>query len=75
MISLGYAPRNGVTSLMDVPIFICHNAWVLSYSVISYSAIPRTVVQEAPLSMEFSRQEYWSGLPFSTPGDLPDLVI
>ena len=27
---------------------------------------------QAPLSMEFSRQEYWSGLPFSTPGALPD---
>ena len=26
----------------------------------------------APLSMEFSRQEYWSELPFPTPGDLPD---
>ena len=25
-----------------------------------------------PLSMEFSRQEYWSGLPFPSPGDLPD---
>ena len=30
------------------------------------------VAQQAPLSMEFSRQEYWSGLPFPTPGDLPD---
>ena len=30
-----------------------------------------TVVHQAPLSMEFSRQEYWSGLPFPTPGDLP----
>ena len=28
--------------------------------------------QQAPLSMEFSRQEYWSGLPFPSPGDLPD---
>ena len=28
-----------------------------------------------PLSMEFSRQEYWSGLPFPSPGDLPDLGI
>ena len=31
-----------------------------------------TVVHQAPLSMEFSRQEYWSELPFSLPGDLPD---
>ena len=33
---------------------------------------PWTVAHQAPLSMEFSRQEYWSGLPFLTPGDLPD---
>ena len=33
---------------------------------------PRTVAGQAPLSMEFSRQEYWSGLPFPSPGDLPD---
>ena len=33
---------------------------------------PWTVVCQAPLSTEFSRQEYWSGLPFPTPGDLPD---
>ena len=31
-----------------------------------------TVAYQAPLSMEFSRQEYWSGLPFPSPGDLPD---
>ena len=35
-------------------------------------AIPWTVVCQAPLSMGFSRQEYWSGLPFPSPGDLPD---
>ena len=34
--------------------------------------IPWTVARQAPLSMEFSRQECWSGLPFSCPGDLPD---
>ena len=34
--------------------------------------IPWTVACQAPLSMEFSRQEYWSGLPFHPPGDLPD---
>ena len=33
---------------------------------------PWTGALEAPLSMEFSRQECWSGLPFPTPGDLPD---
>ena len=31
-----------------------------------------TVAYQAPLSMGFSRQEYWSGLPFPSPGDLPD---
>ena len=33
---------------------------------------PWTVVRQAPLSMGFSRQEYWSGLPFPSPGDCPD---
>ena len=35
-------------------------------------ATPWTVVCQAPLSVEFSSQEYWSGLPFPTPGDLPN---
>ena len=34
-----------------------------------------TVAHQAIVPMEFSRQEYWSGLPFPTPGDLPDLGI
>ena len=34
-----------------------------------------TIAYQAPPSMEFSRQEYWSGLPFPSPGDLPDLGI
>ena len=33
---------------------------------------PWTVARQAPLSMGFSRQAYWSGLPFPSPGDLPD---
>ena len=33
---------------------------------------PWTVACQAPLSMRFSRQEYWSGWPFPSPGDLPD---
>ena len=37
--------------------------------------IPCTVAHKAPLSMEFSRQEYWSGLPFPSPENLPDLEM
>ena len=35
-------------------------------------ATPWTVARQAPLSMGFPRQEYWSGLPFPSPGDLPN---
>ena len=35
-------------------------------------ATPWTVALQTPLPMGFSRQEYWSGLPFPSPGDLPD---
>ena len=38
-------------------------------------ATPWTVACQAPLPMGFSRQEYWSGLPFPSPGDLPDAGI
>ena len=41
-------------------------------SVMSDSVTPWTVARQAPLSLEFSRQESWSGLPFPFPGDLPD---
>ena len=42
------------------------------HSVVSDSVTPWTVAYKASLFMEFSRQEYWSGLPFPSPGDLPD---
>ena len=35
-------------------------------------ATPWTVAHQAPLSMEFSTQEYWIGLPFPSPGDFPN---
>ena len=41
-------------------------------SRIGLSVTPWTVVHQTPLSMGFSRQEYWSGLPFPSPGYLPD---
>ena len=40
-----------------------------------YSATSWTVARQFPLSMEFSRQEYWSGLPFPSPADLLKLGI
>ena len=41
------------------------------YRVISDSLTPWIVAHQVPLSIGFSRQEYWSGLPFASPGDLP----
>ena len=44
----------------------------LQHSVVSNSATAWTVALQAPLSMGFSRQEYWGGLSFPSPGHLPD---
>ena len=45
---------------------------VKSLSCVQLFATPWTVAHQAPPSMEFSRQQYWSGLPFPSPGYLPD---
>ena len=45
------------------------------FSCVQFFVIPWTVVHQAPLSMKFSGQEYWSKLPFPSPGDLPDSGI
>ena len=42
------------------------------YTRVQLFATPWTVAHQTPPSMEFSKQEYWSGLPFPSPGDLPD---
>ena len=47
-----------------------HKVKLLSH--VQLFATPWTVAYQAPLSMGFSRQEFWSGLPFPFPGDLPD---
>ena len=44
---------------------------VKSLSCVRLFVTPWTVAHQAPLSMEFSNQEYWSGLPFPSPADLP----
>ena len=42
------------------------------FSYVQLFATPCTTAHQAPLSMGFSRQEYWSGFPFPSPGDLPN---
>ena len=49
-----------------------HQSEVKSLSRVRLFATPWTVAYQAPLSIGFSRQEYWNGLPFPSPGDLPD---
>ena len=51
-----------------LPVLMC----VSSLSRVRLSVTPWTVALQAPLSVGFSRQEYWSGLPFPLAGDLPD---
>ena len=45
---------------------------VKSLSCVQLSATQWTIAPQAPPSVGFSRQEHWSGLPFPSPGDLPD---
>ena len=54
------------------PTLISWSFILVSCSVMSDSVAPWTVARQSPLSMEFSRQEYWSRLPLPYPGDLPD---
>ena len=52
-------------------IILLFSPWVMSDSFVTRY----TMAHQAPLSMGFSRQEYWSGLSFPSPGDLPDPEI
>ena len=54
---------------LNIILWVC--VWK-SFSHVQLFATPWTVARQAPLSIEFSRPEYWSGLPFSSPGDLPN---
>ena len=56
-------------------IFPTKESQSVSHTVVSDSAIPWTVAHQAPPSTGFSRQEYWSGLPFPYPGDLSNSGI
>ena len=58
--------------MFKVALFTIAKTWCVNYSVMSDFVTPWTIAHQAPLSMEFSRQEYWSGLPFPSQRDLPD---
>ena len=57
-----------MAQLVKKPNLFC----VQSLSHVQSSATLRTVTRQAPSPMEFSRQVYWNGLPFSSPGDFPN---
>ena len=72
---MGSCDQYGLYSVLNI-----YPHWVSAYCVSVFShvwllATPWTAAHQAPLSMEFSRQERWSGLPFPSPGDLPDSRI
>ena len=55
-----------------VCVFVCVCVCVCVFGCVQLFATSWTAARQAPMSMEFSRQEHWSRLPFPTPGDLPD---
>ena len=58
--------------LLDLLTSICLCVCVQSFSRVQLFVTPWTVACQAPLSLGFSRQEYWSGLPFPSSGNHPD---
>ena len=67
---------NSIAALQKIKDYHMYYVYVLSrLSCVRLFATLWTVAHQAPLSMGFSRQEYWSRLPFPPPGDLPDLGI
>ena len=77
----GFMMLRAIDSIIPDPIMekqqilslFCKNSFVCACSLfhVPLFAVPWTVAHQAPQPMEFSRQEYWSGVPFPSPGDLP----
>ena len=55
-----------------VCVCVCVCAVLSRFSRVQLFVTPWTVARQAYLTMEFSRQDYWSGVPFPSPGDLPN---
>ena len=84
MAVLSYLERREKSRNLYLPILVvCKELYIKIISFFPYVKVkslshvrlfvtPWTVTYQATLTMGFSRQEYWSGLPFPSPGDLPD---
>ena len=73
--NLNWLGRRGGQEQVETSVLYIVCMRVQSLSAVWLIAAPWTVACQAPLSMEFSRQVYWSELPFPTRGDLPDSGI
>ena len=71
MLSIFHKPVDHLC-VLDKHLFKSLHATLSRFSHVQLSGTPWTVACKAPLSMGFSRQEYWSGLPFPSPGYLPN---
>ena len=69
------SPHALAFGLLVIPLDLKPKCESISCSVVSDSATPWTTARQAPLSMGFTRQEYWSGLPCPPPGDLSDAGV
>ena len=69
------SPKSSTWSMHETRKSKFHVVVVRSLSRVQLFATLWTIARQAPLSMGISRQEYWSGLPFSSPGDLSDLGV
>ena len=78
-LTVSFFPLSPSSVVSTEPVSPFHNTALLPYCRRCWVAVmfnsfvtPWTVARRAPLSMEFSRQEYWNGLPFPAPGDRPN---
>ena len=59
-----------MNTYVNAPMYVFMKVKVQSLSCVQLFVTPWAIAYQAPPSMRFSQQEYWSGLPFPSPGDL-----
>ena len=70
--SLSLASPGNIRLTLKLCISNSHECLLCHFSCLQFLESPWTEARQTPLSMGFSRQKYWSGLPFPSPGDLHD---